>query len=349
MSLNRLPRYLVSMALLSTTLFFSACGKSELPAPEAAMSSEAAETPAKEDNEHKEGAEEVHADKGHQEQGLGESGHEEEEGSVKLSAEQIRAAGIALATAEPTRIRETLPLYGVITPNAERVLQVSARFPGVIQSVTKKIGDPVKKGESLAVIESNESLRSYALIAPLSGVVTERNVNPGMQAGSESLFTVADLSTVWVELSLFPRDVNKVRVGQRVRVKGTDTSLSADGTVVYVAPFGSAANQTLSARVLLENSERRWSPGLNVTAEVTLAETAVPLAISSSAVQNLEGRDVVFMLHEDGFEPRPVKLGRSDGEMTEVLEGLAAGDRYAAANSFILKAELGKGSAEHGH
>lgn len=333
--------------LLLTAFALAACGKAETPSPEAAK----AESPAKEDKDHKEGAEGGNADKGHGEAGHeeGEKGHEEGEGVVKLSAEQIKAAGIALAAVEPSRIRESMPLYGVITPNAERVLQVSARFPGVIQSVSKKVGDAVKKGESLAIIESNESLRSYALISPLSGVVTERSANPGAQAGSESLFTVADLSTVWVELSLFPRDVAKVRVGQSVRVKGTDTALSAEGKLVYVAPFGSAANQTLSARVLLDNSERRWSPGLNVTAEVTLAETAVPLAIKSSAVQNLEGRDVVFALDADGFEPRPVKLGRTGGELSEVLEGLAAGDRYAAANSFILKAELGKGSAEHGH
>lgn len=335
---------LTPAVLLLTALALAACGKAETPNPEAAK----AESPAKEDKDHKEGAEEGHAEKGHSEEGK-EEGHEEGEGSVKLSAEQIKAAGIVLATAEPTSIREVMPLYGVITPNAEKVLQVSARFPGVIQSVAKKIGDSVRKGETLAVIESNESLRSYALTSPLSGVVTERSANAGAQAGSESLFTVADLSTVWVELSLFPRDVSKVRVGQSVRIKGTDTALSADGKVVYVAPFGSAANQTLSARVLLDNSERRWSPGLNVTAEVTLAETTVPLAISSSAVQNLEGRDVVFAQHDEGFEPRPVKLGRSDGDKTEVLEGLAAGDRYVAANSFILKAELGKGSAEHGH
>ncbi len=312
---------LTPAALLLTALALAACGKAETSAPETAK----AESPAKE------GA---------------EGAHEEDKGRVKLSAEQIKTANIVLATAEPARIRESMPLYGVITPNAERVLQVSARFPGVIQSVSKKVGDAVKKGESLAIIESNESLRSYALISPLSGVVTERSANPGAQAGSESLFTVADLSTVWVQLSLFPRDVAKVRVGQSVRVKGTDAALSAEGKLVYVAPFGSAANQTLSARVLLDNNERRWSPGLNVTAEVTLAETAVPLAILSSAVQNLESRDVVFVQHEEAFEPRPVKLGRSDGERVEVLEGLTAGDRYAAANSFILKADLGKGEVE---
>ncbi len=330
-------------AALMLAIALTACGNSESPTPETGKTSKAEAAPAKEDKDHEEKGGE-HAEAGH-----GEEGHEEEEGAVKLSPEQIKAAGIVLATAEPASIRESMPLYGVITPNAERVLQVSARFPGVIQSVSKKVGDAVRKGESLAVIESNESLRSYALTAPLSGVVTERNANAGEQAGEKSLFTVADLSTVWVELSLFPRDVAKVHVGQSVRVKGTDTSLVADGKVVYVAPFGSAANQTLSARVLLDNSERRWSPGLNVTAEVTLAETAVPLAISSSSVQNLEGRDVVFVQHEGGFEPRPVKLGRTDGDQTEVLDGLSAGDRYAAANSFILKAELGKGSAEHGH
>ncbi|HEY9198780.1 MAG TPA: efflux RND transporter periplasmic adaptor subunit, partial [Gammaproteobacteria bacterium] len=149
--------------------------------------------------------------------------------------------------------------------------------------------------------------------------------------------------------SLFPRDVAKVRVGQDVRVKSTEAGLDATGKIVYVAPFGQAANQTLTARVLLDNPERRWAPGLYVTAAVTLAETSVPLAIRNEAVQTLEGRSVVFVRDDDGFAPRDVTPGRSDNDYTEVLAGLAAGDTYAAANSFVLKAELGKGSAEHGH
>lgn len=320
-----------SAALLFAVITLAACGKDATPSDEAATRS----------------TENGHDSEKHAEN----AGHDEHEegGPIKLSAKQLEAAGIEVVGAAPASIRESMPLYGIITPNAERVRQVSARFPGVIHSVSRKVGDTVREGETLAVVESNESLRSYPVTAPLSGVVTERNANPGEQAGEKPLFTVADLSSVWVELSLFPRDVSKVRVGQSVRVKGTDTSLAADGKVVYVAPFGSTANQTLSARVLLDNAERRWAPGLNVTAEVTLAQTTVPLAIRSSAVQNLESRDVVFVLDDDGFEPRPVRLGRTDGEMTEVAEGLAAGERYAAANSFILKAELGKGSAEHEH
>lgn len=278
----------------------------------------------------------------------GQESHEEG-GAIPLSADQLKAADIVLAEAGPASIHESLPLYGVVTPNAERLRQVSARFPGVILSVSRKLGDAVREGDTLAVIESNESLRSYPLIAPQSGVITGRNANPGEQAGSSALFTVADLSSVWVELSLFPRDVSKVRVGQTVRVRAADSPQPGAGKVVYVAAFGSAANQTLSARVLLDNLDRRWAPGLYVTADVNLSQTTVPLAIRSEALQHLDGRDVVFVLHEEGFEPRPVQTGRSDGEMTELLSGLEAGERYAAKNSFILKAELGKGSAGHEH
>lgn len=272
---------------------------------------------------------------------------EHEEGALKLTPEQIKAAGVEIATAGPATIRETLPLYGVVAPNAERVREVGARFPGVIRSVAKKIGDTVKQGEALATVESNESLQTYPVVASLPGVITARSANPGEQTGEKSLFTIADLSTVWVELSLFPRDVAKVRVGQKVRVKSADAGLSTDGELVYVAPFGSSTNQTLTARVLVNNADRRWAPGLYVTADVTLAETAVPLAIRNESVQNLEGRSVVFVKDADGFEPKAIKVGRLDDESSEVLEGIKAGDAYVTRNSYILKAELGKGEAEH--
>lgn len=276
-------------------------------------------------------------------------GHEDKGGHVKLTPEQIKNAGIGLTQAGPANIHERLPLYGVIAPNAERVREVTARFPGVIRSLNKRVGDPVKQGEVLASVESNESLQTYVVAAPLNGVVIARHANPGEQTGDRALFTVADLSTVWVELSLFPRDVAKVHVGQAVRVKSADTKLSADGKVVYVAPFGSSSNQTLTARVQLDNAERKWPPGLYVTAEVSLTSASAPLAVSSQALQTLEERNVIFVQAEEGFEPRPVRLGRSDGEFTEVLAGLKPGETYATHNSFILKADLGKGPAEHGH
>lgn len=271
------------------------------------------------------------------------------EGVVRLTEQQLADAQIELATAGTARIRETLPLYGRITPNAVSVRQVTARFPGVIRSIAKNFGDSVREGETLAVIESNESLLRYNVTSPISGVVTTRDANPGEQTGERVLFTVADLSSVWVEVSLFPRDIGKVTPEQTVVVRGAEDTARAEGRVIWVAPFGSSENQTLTARVLLDNANRRWAPGLYVTAEVTLNEADVPIAIRNEALQTLEERTVVFVRDADGFEPRPVQLGRRDADSTEVTSGLAAGDIYVARNSFTLKAELGKGEAEHAH
>ena len=309
---------LASMASLIVLFLLAGCGGSEAPDPAEATAAE----PAKQ--------EEAHDD-------------------VDLSPEQIKAAGIAVEAAGPAEIHESLPLYGVIAPNAERLRDVAARYPGVIRSVGKRVGDPVRQGETLATVESNESLETYAVAAPIAGVVTARNANPGEQTGERVLFTVADLSTVWVEVSLFPRDVARVRTGQGVQVRNAETGQTAAGRVVYVAPFGSSSTQTLTARVQLDNADRRWPPGLYVTAAVTLATSAVPVAVRSAALQTLEDRPVAFVRTADGFVPRVVRVGRSDGERTEILDGIAAGESYAAANSFVLKAELGKGETEHGH
>ncbi len=277
---------------------------------------------------------------------------EQTEGAVKrvdLTTGQIEKAGIDVDEAGSANINELLPLYGVVAPNGERVLEVTGRFPGIIRSVKKRAGDAVRKGETLALVESNESLQTYAVVAPLDGVVTQRNANEGGRSGDGPLFTVADLSTVWVELSVFPRDLAKVRVGQTVRVRSADTGLTADGKVVYVAPFGSASNQTLTARVQLANREQKWPPGLHVTANIVLASASIPLAVRNDALQTLEARTVVFVRNGAGFEAREITLGRSDGEISEVVSGLSVGESYATKNSFILKAELGKDEAEHGH
>lgn len=268
---------------------------------------------------------------------------------VALTPAQISRAELGLAQAGPGTIREHLSLYGVITPNAERVREVTARFPGAIRTVAKRVGDAVRQGEILATIESNESLQAYGVVAPLSGVVTARDANPGESAGDEALFTIADLSTVWAELSVFPRDVGRIRLGQDVRIRNSDSGASAIGKVVYVAPFRTSANQAMSARVLVQNADGAWPPGLYVTGDVTLSSSPASLTVASAALQTLEERPVVFVQCERGFEARPVQLGRTDRESSEVIAGVIPGETYVTSNSFILKAELGKGDAEHGH
>jgi cobalt-zinc-cadmium efflux system membrane fusion protein len=275
-------------------------------------------------------------------------GAEHPEG-IELSETQIRNAGIEFAAAGAAPIRETLTLYGMIVPNAERVRDVTARFPGVIETVNVAVGTAVHTGTRLATVESNESLRSYAVTAPISGVVTRRDANAGEQTGEKVLFVVADLSSVWVELSLFPRDVAKIRVGQSVQVRSAEAAIQGEGRIAYIAPIGASASQTVTARVMLPNPERRWAPGLYVTADVTLAEAPAAVVVRNEALQMLEERTVVFVQEDHGIGPRSVRLGRRDPTHSEVLEGLKPGERYATVNSFVLKSELGKGEAEHAH
>jgi membrane fusion protein, heavy metal efflux system len=318
----------VAALLLGLTLALTGCGKSD----------PASTTPAKPD-EHI----------GESRHGEGAHDHEEAEGHVELDEEAAKAAGIEIATAAAAPIGEVLSLYGTVQTNSERVAAISARFPGVIRTVAVRAGEAVRQGQTLATVESDESLRTYPVNATQSGIVTARNANPGEKAGDSPLFTITDLSSVWVELSVFPRDVAKIHTGQKVRIRSVDDGLSGTGRIVHIAALGQANSQTLAARVLLDNAARHWVPGLYVAGDVSLSERQVPLAIRSSALQVIEGRTSVFVLSGDGFQAMAVEPGLADGDFTEIRTGLKAGDRYAAANSFVLKSELGKGEAGHDH
>lgn len=283
-----------------------------------------------------------------QEKAHAEKEHEEhEEKAAALSDEQLKTAAIELAQVGPANIRETLSFYGTVEANGEKVQRVGARFIGTVRSVTKKVGDTVREGEVLATVESNESLKTYSITSVLNGVVAERNINVGEQTNDKTAFVIVDLSTVWVDVAVFPRDAAKIRVGQAVRVGNPANDVVADGEIVSMAALGTSANQSLSARVLLNNTDRQWTPGLFVNADVVMAKKPVALAIRNEALQDHEGKQVVFVKSKEGFEPRPVKLGRTDGEISEVLSGVKAGETYASKNSFIIKAELGKDGAEH--
>jgi len=283
----------------------------------------------------------------HGEEHVGE-GHAEEE-RIELTADQIKYAGISIELAGPAKLRETLPLYGQIVPNAEREHVMAARYPGTIRQVSKQVGDPVKQGDVLATVESNESLKTYPIIATLTGVLVQRQANVGEQTGDRTLFVIGDYSTVWVNLSVFPGDRAAIQTGQTVRITSTDATTTAEGTIIAVSPVGSATNQSTMATVLLDNADGRWVPGQFVHAQVVVSEREVPVAVLDKAIQVVDNTRVVFVAEGEFFEVRPVELGRGDGQFNEVLGGLRAGESYVSANSFVLKSELGKEGAEHGH
>lgn len=272
------------------------------------------------------------------------------EGRVELDAEQVAAAGIEVAEAGPAEIRQRVVLNGRIAPNGEALAHVMPRFPGVVRSVHKRLGDPVAAGELLAVIESNESLRPYELRAGLAGTVIAREIAPGEFVSNErEVFTIADLSTVWVDLDVYRPDFGRLQVGQPVRVDPGDGTPPVATPLSYLSPIGAPRTQTLLARAVLPNPDRSWRPGLFVTAEVETDARPAPVAVAAAAIQRLRDREVAFVAEDGVFEARPVSLGRRDGERVEVLEGMAAGQRYVARGSFVVKAELGKAGASHDH
>ena len=195
------------------------------------------------------------------------------------------------------------------------------------------------------------TLNRYALRAPFDGVVVEKQVTPGQTVKADTvLFTVSDLSTVWADAAVPAGAIAQVRVDATVAVTASAVDIQATGKVAYVGALLGAQTRTAIARVGLPNPRGAWRPGLFVDMEVAVASSqrAVPVAVAASAIQSIDGRPTVFVRVADGFAARPVTLGRRDATHVEVAGGLAAGQDYAAANSFILKAELGK-SSDAGH
>jgi cobalt-zinc-cadmium efflux system membrane fusion protein len=275
--------------------------------------------------------------------------YESLEGRVTIAAETAKEAGVVIDTAGPRLIQDVLPLYGVIAANPEAVRAVSARYPGPIKSVTKSFGDSVARGAVLATVESNESLQTYSVVAPIAGVITSRNANPGEVAGDAALFEITDLGNVTAQLSVFARDIARVRSGQRVRIRSVDSAIEGSGQVIGVSPGGAGSNHALIVRVNLDNRERLWTPGIYVNADVLVGGKEVPVAVKADALQTFRDWKVVFRNEGDAFEAQPVGLGRSDGEWVEIVSGLPAGATYVAGNSFLIKAHIEKSSAAHDH
>jgi cobalt-zinc-cadmium efflux system membrane fusion protein len=275
--------------------------------------------------------------------------YESLEGRTGIAEEAAKAAGIETEAAGPATIRQALSLHGTVVPDPQRVYRLRPRFAGVVKEVRKRVGEPVRKGEVLAVVEANESLERFNVVSPGAGVVVSRDANPGMSVADEPILTVADLSTVWVELAAFQHDLGRIKSGQGVVIRDVDAHQESVGRVDTIAAVGSAASQSMTVRVLLPNPKGLWRPGLFVTGEVTVAETPVAVAVKRTALQPFRDWTVVFEQIGDEYEIRPVELGRQDGQSAEVLSGLSAGAVYVTANSYLIKADIEKSGASHDH
>jgi cobalt-zinc-cadmium efflux system membrane fusion protein len=193
-------------------------------------------------------------------------------------------------------------------------------------------------------------LTRYDVKTPIAGEVIEKHVTLGESVQADtSIFVVADLSSVWVDIAVYATDLGLVRIGQPATVRAQGAALEATGTVSYVGPLVGEDTRSARARIVLSNADGRWRPGLFVTVSLVEAELRVPVAVTADAIQTVADGAAVFVRYGDVFELRPVELGRRADGWVEVVSGLSPGERYASKGSFVLKADLGKSAAEHEH
>jgi cobalt-zinc-cadmium efflux system membrane fusion protein len=201
-----------------------------------------------------------------------------------------------------------------------------------------------------AAEDASGNLARYVVVAPMAGVITAKYVVTGDAVGADrQLFVISDLGSVWVETQVHARNLADIRPGQEVKVTAPGLDAESTGTIDFIGPLVGEHTRTALARVVLPNPDGIWRPGLPVKASVVTAEAQVPVAVAAGAVQNLRDWTVVFGRYGTAFEARVITVGRSDGVMTEVVEGLAVGEQYAAENSFLIKADIGKSGASHDH
>jgi membrane fusion protein, heavy metal efflux system len=198
--------------------------------------------------------------------------------------------------------------------------------------------------------EPEALLRRQEVRAPMAGRVVERKVDLGMAVGRDNLetelFVIVDLDRVWIELAVSPADLPAVKEGQPVSIAARGIAEKADGKVVFITPI--VDKDSRSARVVADiaNENGAWRPGSFVTAAVATGEQSVSVAVPTNAIQTIGNGKAVFVRTAEGFEKRAVVTGRNDDRLAEVLTGLKAGETIAVTNTFLLKAELLKSSAE---
>lgn len=195
-----------------------------------------------------------------------------------------------------------------------------------------------------------ETLPRLEIRSPLGGRVTARDVTVGeVVPADQPIFTIADLSTVWVDVTVYAKDLLAVREGQDATIRSSDLGTAVTGRVTFVGPLVGEGTRSATARIVLPNPNGTWRPGLFVQVDLVTASSSVPMVVSAEAIQTFRDWKVVFVRYGDQFEARPVELGRTDGTWIEVLSGLTPGVRYASRNSFAVKAEIGKLGATHDH
>ena len=290
-----------------------------------------------------------HGDKDDDDHDDQEEKGENAEKSISISDEIMKEFDIEVKTVSSGKILMHLDLTGEVVPDPYKIAHIVPRFGGVVLEVYKRIGDKVKKGDKLALIENNDSLAKYPVISSVDGTILEMHMTPGEVIGDKHGIMVADLKTVWAELNVYQKDLNKIKLNQTVEFLKIDGSKTYSGKIFYISPTVDEGTRTATVRVKIDNSKGSWKPGMFISAKVFTSDRWVKVAIDKAAIQQLDDKTVVFVKKDDGFRPTPVIIGLMNTKNIEIISGLHEGEKYISKGSFTFKSEILKKSFGGGH
>jgi membrane fusion protein, heavy metal efflux system len=271
------------------------------------------------------------------------------EGRTRITAAAAKAGGVEIATVGPATIGETRELYGTVQLATTARSEIRGQFPGRIVSVTKAVGQSVRRGELLARIESSESLQVYPVYSTASGVVAERNGNPGDVTFDRALYVITDPAQTTVVFNIFPKDLGAIQPGMAVQIETMDGTPIAAARLGDYLPDGNAEAGTALVRAAVPNRGGRLRPGMALRGRLTINALQVPLAVRTEALQRFRDFTVVFANYGEEYEVRMLELGRKSPEWTEVLSGIKPGTPYVAKGAFLIRADVEKSGASHDH
>lgn len=297
---------------------------------------------------------ELHPEHGHEdehsdhpdEHGQHDDHGDHEDAPVFIAPSIAKQAGIGVSRARPATLEIVTQAFGKLVIPPDQEAHIHARFSGLVKDIKVHVGNRVSRDDVLAVIESNESLRDYTVKAPMSGIVTKRQLSLGEVTDDEPLVVIVNDDMLWAELKIFPHQRSVVKQGQLAYLAREHRELKVK--ITHIAPSDNQVPYML-ARVSVDNAQQQFTPGELVRADIIVEKVDVPLAVENRALQILEGQQVVFIQEGDAYERRVLKPGRTDGYFTEVLHGLQIGDTYVVDNSYLIKADIEKAGTGHHH
>jgi multidrug efflux pump subunit AcrA (membrane-fusion protein) len=260
-----------------------------------------------------------------------EHGHEKEGGNLaELNDEKVKHLGVPVIKAESGPIDSYLVIFGKIDLHPEKAQHLHSKYPGVVRDVYKSIGDRVRVGDVLARVENNVGVQSSDLVSTISGIILEKNISAGQSVNEEvEAFTVADLSLVMATLVAYPRDINRLSIGQKVLLQTTKTGHSETAEISYISPLLDDKTRTAKIQIYLKNEAGLWRPGQFVIGKIQVGKRNAMVRIANDVVIS-SGNIATKIYVKDGnrFVQRVVSVADGDSSYAEITSGLAEGEEY---------------------